>query len=337
MAIFSGPVIDFHIHYSPRALIEDKLRLLKSPDDRVTRYVDGVPASTIHHLLHQLDRHLTMMDESGVDLVVLSSAEGMRGSLATCQAVNEAMAEAMRRYPGRVIGMAHTNPLDGEGGLKELDRAIGELGLRGVAIPSTLGGRGLDAPELWPFYAKVQALDTFLFVHPALSEPTLGYQGFDAYDLYRTVGREFDLVLATIRLIAGGVLDAFPNLRILIAHLGGGLSALMGRIKNYQDKAFWGVAEDPRHGKVAARPFEEYLSRLYFDTAGHFGDMTAVEAARLNIPSTQLVLGTDYPQEIREEREVGEFVHQLKTAAWSPAERQGILGGNGLALLGGLS
>lgn len=94
MAIFSGPVIDFHIHYSPRPLIEDKLRLLKSPDDRVTRYVDGVPASTIHHLLHQL--RLAMMDESGVDLVVLSSAEGMRGSLATCQAVNDAMAEAMR-------------------------------------------------------------------------------------------------------------------------------------------------------------------------------------------------------------------------------------------------
>jgi hypothetical protein len=49
------------------------------------------------------------------------------------------------------------------------------------------------------------------------------------------------------------------------------------------------------------------------------------------------VLGTDYPQEIRDQREVGEFVHHLKTAPWSPAERQGILGRNGLALLGGLA
>lgn len=144
-------------------------------------------------------------------------------------------------------------------------------------------------------------------------------------------------MLATIRLIAGGVLDAFPNLRILIAHLGGGISALLGRIKNDQDKAFWGVADDPRHGRIAARPFEEYLSRLYFDTAGHFGDMTAVEAARLNIPASQLVLGTDYPQEIRDEREVGELVHHLKTASWSSVGRKGILGENGLALLGRLS
>lgn len=327
-------VIDFHIHYSPEILLREKLALLKSPDDRLTRYVQGIPASTIHNLLHQLDRHLAVMDYAGVDRVVLSSAEGMRGTLASCRVVNDHMHEAMQRYPDRVLGMAHTDPLAGPEGLDELDRAVRQLGLKGVAVTSTVGGKGLDNPDLWPFYQKVQDLGTFLFVHPALATPSLGYQGFDAFDLYRTVGREFDLVLGTIRLIAGGVLDDFPDLKIIISHLAGGISALMGRIKNFQDKEFWGLTDDPVHGRAAKKPFASYIPRLFFDTGGHFGDMTTLRAALLNIPSSQILFGTDYPQEIRDAEEIHTFIGDIRAMNdLAPKEREGILGANGLGLI----
>lgn len=327
-------VIDFHIHYSPKALIQDKLDKLRSPDDKQVSYVQGVPAYTTHNGLHDLDRHIRMMDHAGVDIAVISSGEGMGGDLEKCKIVNDALHEAMAIHEGRIIGMAHAPALGGAAAFAELERGIKQLGLKGVAVTSTVQGKGLDDKELWPFYEKVQELGTFLFVHPALASPTLGFQGFDAYDLYRAVGREFDLVLATIRLICGGVLDDFPDLKIVISHLGGGITSLLGRIKSYQDKEFWGLSGDPVHGRTAKEPFEHYLSRLYFDTGGHIGDMTAVQAALLNIPSDRLLFGTDYPQEIRTKEEIRQFVDNIDRLPLSRDEVDGILGFNGYQLLG---
>jgi predicted TIM-barrel fold metal-dependent hydrolase len=320
-------IIDFHTHYSPPEFLQET-------EDKVVRYVDGVPSSTVLKKIGQWDKLLQTMDQAGVDISVISSPEGMKGDLDRCRIVNDRLHEAMKRYSGRIIGMANTDPLAGGEGLSELERAVRTLGLKGVVVPSTLKGKSLDDPLLWPFYEKVQQLDTFLFVHPALASPSLGLQGFDKYDLYRTVGREFDLVLATIRLICGGVLDDFPKLKIVISHFGGGISPLLGRIKNYQDKAFWGLANDPIHGRTAKEPFESYIPRMYYDTGGNFGDITSLQAALLNISADRLFFGTDYPQEIREGKDIGRFITELRSLPLSEGQADNILGGNAAALLG---
>ena len=327
-------VIDIHIHYSPRALIAQSLAALPSPDAKLTRYTDGIPSYTIHNQLHDLDRHLAMMDHAGVDRAVISSAEGMPGDLERSRLVNDDLHALVPRYRGRIVGMAHTGPLAGQPGLDELSRAWNALGLKGVAIASTLSGKGLDDEALDPFYEKVQAAGQFVFVHPTLACGTLGTQGFGAYDLFRTVGREFELVTAVLRLVCGGVLDRFPRLKVVMSHFGGGISTLVGRIRDYQDKDFWGLATDPIHGKRPARDFDHYLrERLFFDTGGHFGEMTAVKAALLNIPASRLLFGTDYPQEIRAPEDVKAFVDNLKALDLPAAEIDAILGGNARALL----
>ncbi|HLY67681.1 MAG TPA: amidohydrolase family protein, partial [Chloroflexota bacterium] len=228
----SSPVIDIHIHWSPRSLIQQNLAQLSSADAKLTRYTDGVPTYTIHNQLHDLDRHLAMMDYAGMDTAIISSAEGMPGDLERSQAVNDELARELPRFKGRIVGMSHTGPLSGKAGLEELDRAWQELGLRGVAIASTLSGKGLDAEELWPFYEHCQAAGQFIFVHPTLACGTLGTQGFQAYDLFRTVGREFELVTAVMRLVCGGVLDEFPRLNLVMSHFGGGITSLVGRIRD---------------------------------------------------------------------------------------------------------
>ncbi len=327
-------VVDIHIHYSPRALIGPNLAQLASPADKLTRYTDGIPTYTLHHQLHDLDRHLAMMDHAGLDVAVLSSAEGMTGDLPRCRVVNDELARETRRFPGRMVGMAHTGTLAGQAGLDELDRAWNELGLRGLAIASTLGGQGLDNEMLFPIYEKVQAAGSFIFVHPTLACGTLGPQGFGAYDLFRTVGREFELVTAVLRLVCGGVLDRFPRLTVVMSHFGGGLSALVGRIRDYQDKAFWGLSGDPVHGKRPQHAFDHYLSRLYFDTGGHFGEMTAVRAALLNIPPDNLLFGTDYPQEIRDQEQVKQFIDNLRGLDLPPQQIDAILGETAARIVG---
>ena len=80
-----------------------------------------------------------------------------------------------------------------------------------------------------------------------------GTKHMDAYDLARSVGREFALAEATIRLINSGMMDDFPSVTICMSHLGGGISALLGRVRGYQDKVFWGTANSERHGKLPRR------------------------------------------------------------------------------------
>src|SRR5437773_165487 len=129
----------------------------------------------------------------------------------------------------------------------------------------------------------------------------------------RSVGREFSLVMATIRLINAGVFDRHPTLTVHMSHLGGGLAALLGRIRSYQDKEFWGTADNARHGMTPQRNFDDYLrSNIVFDTAGFCGALGAIKAALIEIPVSRIVFATDYPQEIRERVAVGDFVKELQ-------------------------
>ena len=144
-----------------------------------------------------------------------------------------------------------------------------ERGLHGVTITSQVGGLFLDSPELDRFYERVARLDVPIFVHPALVPK--GYDSIQGYDLPRIIGREIDLTIATIRLIAGGVLDRHPEIDFVIGHFGGGIAAFKDRL----------VAMAHRFGTLK-RPFEEYLDRLYFDISGFEGGITAfpLRAAR---------------------------------------------------------
>ncbi len=324
-------IIDFHIHYTPEEFLKDKFP--PGGGNRVD-YAQGLPMYIHHPALYRLEGHLEAMDVAGVDVAVLSSGAGMGGTLEVCRRVNDALRREEKRYPGRIRGLAHVPPLAGQTALDELKRAAQELGFKGAAILSSYGEEGLDSPQLSPFYRAAQELGLYVFVHPTLAAPGAAAALYQDYDLFRMVGREFDMVLAVIRLVSGGVLDEFPNLPFVISHLGGGIAALMGRIHNYQDKVFWGVASDPRHGKTPKHPYAHYLERLYFDTGGFFGSLNAIKAALLEIPARQLLFGTDYPQEIREGKKVRDFVAGLRSLPLPPEAIQGFFNENGRGLLG---
>lgn len=295
------------------------------------RYTGGVPTYIYHPALGDLDRHLRAMEAAGIDLAVLSSAAGMEGSLEDCRRVNDRLKEAEARYPGRFAGLAHSPPLGGEPALRELERAARELGFKGAATTTEVEGRPLDSPKLWPYYERLEGLGLFLFVHPSLQP--LGMEYMADYDLARCLGREFGLALAVVRLINGGILDRFPGLRVSFSHLGGGVAALLGRIRLYQDKAFWGTAGDARHGRLPQQPFDYYFRRLYFDTGGYGGETRALRAALLEMTPAQVLFGSDYPQEIRDPDRLAAYVQDVLSLHLPASDTRAILGTNAAALL----
>jgi predicted TIM-barrel fold metal-dependent hydrolase len=318
-------IVDFQHHFTPRALMPKDLgqRKLVSYDE------NGAPSFIMHWMLFDLDEHIRMMDEAGIDIALLTSAAGMCADADRSRLCNETAKQAERDYPGRFIGAAHANPLGGKEALRELARCRHELGFSGVVITSETNGLYLDAAQFEPFWTECEKLGMFVFVHPALKLNET--RQFDGYDTARSVGREFSLVMATIRLINSGVFDRHPALTVHMSHLGGGLAALLGRIRSYQDKEFWGTADNARHGLTPRRKFDDYLhSNFVFDTAGFCGALGAIKAALVEIPASRIVFATDYPQEIRERSAARDFISELRGLG---RDGDAILSGNVAKLL----
>ncbi len=320
-------IVDFHHHFTPRELVKE------DPGDRLILTYDenGAPSYTTHKLLFDMDAHVAMMDAAGVDCAVLSCAAGMSAETERSRLINNVAKKAQKDYPKRFIGFAHANPLGGPDAIKELARCADELGYPGVVITSEQDGLYLDAPEFEPFWAECARRGLFVFVHPALKLNES--KQFDSYDLARSVGREFSLIMATIRLINAGVFDRHPSLIIQMSHLSGGIASMISRIRSYQDKVFWGTKGNARHGALPAHDFDYYIANnMIFDTGGFCGAIEVVKMALLEFPATRLVFGTDYPQEIRQSGIVKTFVDGIKAIG---GDGEKILSGNAKLLLKG--
>ncbi len=247
-------VVDFQHHYVPVELA--KQRGLYSSQ---TTYLQegGRRATTMHARLYDLELQLKDMAEAGIDVSVLSCLLGWSATLEECRLINDDLARVQTEYSGRFVGLAQAPVLEGKEALEEIERSIHILGLK------------VDVP---------------VFVHPALAP--VGYDLLQDYDLPRVLGREVDLTVATTRLIAGGILDRFPKLKLVIAHFGGGIAAVKDRL----------LAKGYRFGTLK-RPFGDYFDMLYFDLAGFEGGLPALHCALQGIRPERLVFASDYPQD----------------------------------------
>jgi predicted TIM-barrel fold metal-dependent hydrolase len=242
--------------------------------------------------------------------------------------INDDLARVQANYPDKFVGLAQAPVLEGKEAIQEIDRAVRNLGLKGITITSQTKGVSLDSPKLYDLYEKICELDVPIFVHPALAP--VGYDLLQDYDLPRVLGREVDLTVATTRLIAGGVLDRFPDLKLVIAHFGGGVAAVKDRL----------LAKGYRFGTLK-RPFADYFDMLYFDLAGFEGGLTALHCALQGIRPERLLFASDYPQDFtgvntdtgRGMKELKAYIDAVRALALSDATKEAILGRTAAQLL----
>jgi predicted TIM-barrel fold metal-dependent hydrolase len=314
-------VIDFEHHYIP-AELGRKLGMDPSRKDAV-RTGDA----SIHAQLFDLDAQIADMDRAGIDIAVQSSILGWDTTLENCRLLNDCTAQAQRDYPKRFVGLAHVPPLGGEVALAELERAVSTLGLKGVTIASQAEGKSLDAKEFTPFYDLVNRLHVPIFVHPALGPK--GYDLMKDYMFPVILTREFDLGVAMTRMIAGGVVERYPDLQFVFAHFGGGLAGYKERISrsSYRFKL-------PKH-------FDDYFDRLYFDMAGFEGSAIALRCALEVIHPERMVFATDYPQNFNASNPeqgksiggVNEYIDVIRRLPLPTSVTDDMLGGTAAKLL----
>jgi aminocarboxymuconate-semialdehyde decarboxylase len=279
--------------------------------------------SRIGSRLNGVQERLADMDRLGVDVQALSPNPGQYYYFAPpelgrelAQDINNGIAEAVATAPGRFVGIG-TVPLQDVGmAIDEMRRGITECNLRGIEIGSNVSGRDLSEPAFRPFFAAAEELGLLLFPHP------LGFtQGerLSQHYLNNLIGNPLEASIALSHLIFCGVLDAFPGLRLCVAHGGGYLPGYTGRM----DHAFR-AREDCRQ-RIAAEP-SSYLRRLWFDSLVFDRDQLDFLVQRYG--ADRICLGSDYPFDMGEPDPVG-FLDRLDEST-----RARVLGLNAADLLG---
>jgi predicted TIM-barrel fold metal-dependent hydrolase len=314
-------VIDFEHHYIPAELGR---RMGMDPSKK-----EGVRTrdAFVHSQLFDMEAQIRDMDRAGIDVAVQSCILGWDTTLENCRLINDCTAELQKNYPARFAGLAHAPVLEGDAGLREVERSIAQLGLKGATISSQVNGLPLDAKEFTPFYDLMNRLGAPIFIHPALSPK--GYDLMQDYMLPVILTREFDLGLAVTRLIAGGVVEGYPDLPFVFAHFGGGLAGYKERISrsSYRFKL--------------PQSFDDYFDRLYFDMAGFEGSPGALRCALEAIRPERMVFATDYPQNFnnsdpkqgRSVDGIGEYIGDIRRLPLDDRVKDDMLGGTAARLL----
>jgi aminocarboxymuconate-semialdehyde decarboxylase len=327
-------IIDFQHHYTPIELAEGA-----GESEMLGAHLDenGNPAYLMNPLLSDLDAHITMMDKAGIDAAVLSCPKGYDNpDRAACAFINDRMKAAEEDYPGRFIGLAHL-PVFNEADLAgEIARCADELNFPGIVIGSELQDRPLDDPALDPLWRAASERGMYVFVHPLAG--VINWNRMDADDLGRTLGWEFSLVVAALRMINGGVLDRFPDLKVQFAHFAGGIGRYMSRIRGFSTRVQWGTAGNPRHGRQPVTDIDYYINhRLFYDNAGWVSPIDTVrqgvewtEFGLKEVSISQIVFATDYPMAIRTDEECTGYVEAIR---YMGAIGERILSGNAEKLI----
>jgi aminocarboxymuconate-semialdehyde decarboxylase len=195
-------------------------------------------------------------------------------------AANDVLAEISSRYPDRFSFWADLPLVDPQAAVRELERAVKDLGALGAFVPTNILGTQLDWPELDVLYAHLEREGLPMFLHPHPPAYEVAPPGFPELGLVSGVYYMSEDTNAVMRLVRGGVMERFPNLRVICPHLGGSVPFLFFRLNQ-------------QIGAKLPHRAEVYWKRMLFDVVSQHPP--AVRCACETMGVDRFVFGTDFP------------------------------------------
>jgi aminocarboxymuconate-semialdehyde decarboxylase len=294
--------IDIHAHVTPQCFWRATenggswhgIKREKNAQGAESAVVGGKPQSLPPRARWTPEERLADMDSLGVDVHVVSPYVGFYNyhldtavALATSRETNDEIRDMVRAWPKRFAGLGTLPMQDVKASIAEMERCMTQLGLKGVEINDHVNGRTLEEPEYRPFWKAAEQLGAVVFFHQG--GDTLVSQRSRRYHLPNSIGNLADRAVTFATLVHGGVMDAYPGLRIVLGHGGGYTCYGIGRM----DHAWQVRAEAREH---LTQPPSAYLRRFYYDCIVYTED-----ALRYLIDSVgvdRVVFGTDWPYDM---------------------------------------
>jgi predicted TIM-barrel fold metal-dependent hydrolase len=226
-------------HYATPAFLDGPGRKLK---EQASRF-GGRAAELFDQLCDLGEKRIAEMDAAGIDMQVLSltspGTEQLEATAATAVAreANDRVAEAVRAHPTRLAGFACLPTADPQAAVAEMEHTIHDYGFKGAMINGHVQGRYLDDKFFWPILERAEALNVPIYLHPTQPPKAVieaSYSGFSPIvsDMLAGPGWGWHIETAihVLRLILGGVFDTYPQLQIVVGHMGEGLPFMLERL-----------------------------------------------------------------------------------------------------------
>jgi 2,3-dihydroxybenzoate decarboxylase len=303
-------------------------------DPEVDELTGGRAGGSPVHRARQTDlgeKRLADMDEAGIDIQVLS--HGPSGAQAFTEdtavdlavRVNDRLKAIVDDRPDRFDALAILPSQVPKAAADELERAIDKLGFKGAMMPAMTDRRFHDREEFWPIFERAAALDVPIYIHPGPPHPAMVEAYLEDYaEEYSVIlgpawGFTIETATAGLRLVLSGIFEAYPNLQIILGHLGEGLPFLIWRINH-------SLAGARRTSKALA--FKDiFCGHFHITTSGNFSD-PALLCSVMEMGAERILFSVDWP-----------FIENAPGTAWmeqvplGPADREKILSGNAKRLL----
>ena len=277
-----------------------------------TRHPDDNPGSPITPKLLDVGKvRLGSMNESHVSIQVISHSPNLLAlDLATSEKINDELQDHIMSHPKRFRGLATLPMKYPEDASKELHRCVKELQFVGALIDSNCEGRFYDDPYFWPVFKAAVDLDVPIYLHPNINLGTkpLLYDGhYDdavATSLSRYVwGWHSETGIHFLRLFAAGLFDTYPNLKLILGHLGEMLPFQLDRIQRIVDVSW-------AH-QVQRKLRDVWDTNVWITSAGMFS-LAPMAAVLRQCKPERILFSVDYPFD--ENKEGLDFMTDLKVS-----------------------
>jgi aminocarboxymuconate-semialdehyde decarboxylase len=324
-------ILDCHSHVIPAGMLtgavpDDWRPVIGAEAGRQVVSFQGRRLTSITGEFCDVDVMLTQAASAGVSHLLLSPwillvPVGAEPSLAAriCRVQNESMAAAASQADGRVLALGAVPLQDPVRAVAELQYLMALPGMYGVEVPASVVGSYLGDDHFASFWAAAAECGAVVFVHPTTTG--LGLPALDSHYLWNSVGNPVETAIAAAQLVTNGVLSRHRDLRVLLAHGGGALLTLRGRLQ----RAF---AVRPEARAASAAPPEELLRGIYYDSLTHD---QAVLADLVDFAGAEhVLLGSDRPFDMGADHPADD----ITALALSDADTELLLSGSARRLLG---
>lgn len=307
-------VFDFGAHLHPKSVLPNAF---EKYDEYLGRHHTNIEAYERWH------------KEVGIDGAAFSQPFYMgHGDLEKTAAANDALLREIEGYDQYFGLAAIPTAAGGEVAADEFERCL-ENGYHGGALATKSDGIELNDAEVEPILKVADRTGAPLLVHPKLDASLHTDVLDETYRLNAVFGREAALSESIFKVIHDDVLDSYPDLNFVYHHLGGNITSMLGRVHLQLDEDRWPGQE---HVKTFEKFKTQLEDRVYLDTSGFFGYSAPVRVALEELPSSQLIFGTDAPYEPRSPTEGRRFVESIREVT-STVDSSRILTENALELL----
>ena len=292
--------IDVFNHFMPEKLWQKLLQLDQEGQDIAGR-MRSIPA------MYDLDTRLRIIEQfaqynyTQVISLGMPPLEAMGPPEVTedlAKAANEGMAELVQKYPHHFTGFLAALPMNSPQAAQEAERAFKDLGANGVQIHTNVNGRPLDDPAFRPIFEMAEKYDRPIFLHPSRTAKMADYptEEKSKYEIWWTFGWPYETSAAMARLVFSGIMDQFPNLKVVAHHMGAMVPFFEGRVGPGMDQLGSRTTDEDLTlvlKRLKRRPLE-YFKDFYADTAT-FGSRGAMICGLEFYSVDKVVFASDCP------------------------------------------